>query len=97
MSNEIEALRKRVVELETSGLHTCHDKYPRLACVQGREIRRLAELLLSVLVYAPSYMHGMPKKYYEKIARDHANAHKRPRKRLKIYRANDPALYECED
>ena len=32
------------------------------------ENERLREALLDVLVYAPDYMHGMPKKHYEKIA-----------------------------
>ena len=35
---------------------------------QRREIDQLREALLDVLVYAPDYMHGMPKKHYEKIA-----------------------------
>lgn len=33
------------------------------------ENERLREALIDVLVYAPDYMHGMPKKHYEKIAR----------------------------
>jgi hypothetical protein len=35
-------------------------------------LERIAELekaLLDVLVYTPDYMHGMPRKHYEKIAR----------------------------
>jgi hypothetical protein len=35
---------------------------------QAAEIERLREALLDVLVYAPDYMHGMPKKHYAKIA-----------------------------
>ena len=31
--------------------------------------QQLQSALLDVLVYAPNYMHGMPKKHYEKIAR----------------------------
>lgn len=45
MTDEIEALRKRVAELETSAIHTCHDECPRIACVQAREIRRLRAAL----------------------------------------------------
>ena len=33
------------------------------------EVERLRGALIDVLVYAPDYMHGMPKKHYEKIAR----------------------------
>ena len=33
------------------------------------ENERLRGALIDVLVYAPDYMHGMPKKHYEKIAR----------------------------
>ena len=29
---------------------------------------KLREALLDVLVYAPDYMHGMPRKHYDKIA-----------------------------
>lgn len=32
-------------------------------------IKELERTLLDVLVYAPDYMHGLPKKHYEKIAR----------------------------
>ena len=32
------------------------------------ENERLREALRDVLVYAPDFMHGMPKKHYEKIA-----------------------------
>ena len=32
------------------------------------ENERLGEALRDVLVYAPDFMHGMPKKHYEKIA-----------------------------
>ena len=32
------------------------------------EIKRLREALRDVLVYAPDYMHGMPKKHYANIA-----------------------------
>jgi hypothetical protein len=35
---------------------------------QAAEIERLREALLDVLVYAPDYMHGVPKKHYAKIA-----------------------------
>ena len=31
-------------------------------------VEELERTLRDVLVYAPDYMHGMPKKYYEKIA-----------------------------
>ena len=31
-------------------------------------VERLREALRDVLVYAPDFMHGMPKKHYEKIA-----------------------------
>lgn len=36
---------------------------------QRREIDRIQQALLDVLVYAPDYMHGLPKKHYENIAR----------------------------
>jgi hypothetical protein len=32
-------------------------------------VQELEVALRDVLVYAPDYMHGMPKKHYEKIAR----------------------------
>lgn len=32
------------------------------------EIERLREAMRDVLVYAPDFMHGMPRKHYEKIA-----------------------------
>jgi hypothetical protein len=48
MTDEIAQLRRKVAELETSGLHTCHDECPRLACVQGREIRRLRAALVRI-------------------------------------------------
>ena len=32
------------------------------------ENERLREALRDILVYAPDFMHGMPKKHYEKIA-----------------------------
>jgi hypothetical protein len=32
------------------------------------ENERLREALRDVLVYAPDFMHGMPRKHYEKIA-----------------------------
>ncbi len=35
---------------------------------QAAEIERLREALEDVLVYAPDYMHGMPKKHYAEIA-----------------------------
>jgi hypothetical protein len=35
---------------------------------QAAEIERLRGALMDVLVYAPEHIHGMPKKYYEKIA-----------------------------
>ena len=44
---------------------------PKVAAKQTR-IQRIAELenaLLDVLVYTPDYMHGMPRKHFEKIAR----------------------------
>jgi phage baseplate assembly protein gpV len=39
---------------------------------QAAEIERLREALMDVLVYAPEHIHGMPKKYYEKIAAGHS-------------------------
>ena len=33
-----------------------------------KRVEELERTLRDVLVYAPDYMHGMPKKYYEKIA-----------------------------
>lgn len=33
-----------------------------------KRVEELERALRDVLVYAPDYMHGMPKKYYEKIA-----------------------------
>jgi hypothetical protein len=35
---------------------------------QTAQIAELREALVDVLVYAPEYMHGLPKKYYHKIA-----------------------------
>lgn len=32
-------------------------------------VEELENALLDVLPYCPEYMHGVPKKYYEKIAR----------------------------
>ena len=32
-------------------------------------VEELESALRDVLVYSPDYMHGMPKKHYEKIAR----------------------------
>jgi hypothetical protein len=40
------------------------------ACAEAEHrITELEAALLDVLVYCPDYMHGMPKKHYEKIAR----------------------------
>jgi len=36
---------------------------------QEVEIASLRDALTDVLVYSPDYMHGMPRKHYEKIAR----------------------------
>jgi hypothetical protein len=55
MTDEIAQLRRKVAELETSGLHTCHDECPRLACVQGREIRRLRAALKAIAVRAGTF------------------------------------------
>jgi BMFP domain-containing protein YqiC len=41
LSSEYDALAAQVAALETNGIHTCHDRCPRIACVQGREIARL--------------------------------------------------------
>jgi hypothetical protein len=56
MTDEIAQLRRKVAELETSGLHTCHDECPRLACVQGREIRRLRAALKTIADGATGYL-----------------------------------------
>lgn len=39
---------------------------------QEVEIASLRDALNDVLVYSPDYMHGMPRKHYEKIARGRA-------------------------
>ncbi len=44
------------------------ERAARLIEAQAAEIERLREALQDVLVYAPDYMHGMPKKHYAKIA-----------------------------
>lgn len=43
---------------------------PRDARIEAlsAENERLREALRDVLVYAPDFMHGMPRKHYEKIA-----------------------------
>ena len=41
--------------------------FDRIEALEAKN-ERLREALLDVLVYAPDYMHGMPKKHYEKIA-----------------------------
>jgi hypothetical protein len=51
MTDETEALRKRVAELEASAIHTCHDNCQRFPCVQGREIRRLRVALKRIAFY----------------------------------------------
>jgi hypothetical protein len=40
--------KAEIERLTLNGIHTCHDQCPRLACVQGREIRRLREALEKV-------------------------------------------------
>lgn len=40
-SREME-LRQEIERLRTDGIHSCHDECPRIACVQRREIERLA-------------------------------------------------------
>jgi hypothetical protein len=44
---------------------------PKVAAKQTRleRIKELENALLDVLVYTPDYMHGMPRKHFEKIAR----------------------------
>lgn len=54
----------RIEELEAR-YEKSQDQIDRLIA----ENERLREALIDVLVYAPDYMHGMPKKHYEKIAR----------------------------
>jgi hypothetical protein len=46
-------------------------KTPKRLAKQTRpeRIKELENALLDVLVYTPDYMHGMPRKHYEKIAR----------------------------
>ena len=46
----------------------CHEAADRIEALEA-ENERLRGALIDVLVYAPDYMHGMPKKHYEKIAR----------------------------
>ena len=45
----------------------CHYAADRIEALSA-ENERLREALRDVLVYAPDFMHGMPKKHYEKIA-----------------------------
>ena len=46
-------------------------KTPKRLAKQTRpeRIKELENALLDVLVYTPDYMHGMPRKHFEKIAR----------------------------
>jgi hypothetical protein len=46
-------------------------KAPKRVAKQTRleRIKELENALLDVLVYTPDYMHGMPRKHFEKIAR----------------------------
>ena len=38
-------LQRRIAELEAKEIHTCHDKCPRIECVQRREIERFRRAL----------------------------------------------------
>jgi hypothetical protein len=49
MHRDYKEMRVRVAELETGGVHTCHDECPRLPCVQAREIARLRGLIAGLI------------------------------------------------
>jgi hypothetical protein len=67
-ADRIEALSAENERLKYDGIHSCHDQCERPLCVLERDNEKLREALRDVLVYAPDFMHGAPKKHYEKIA-----------------------------
>ena len=69
-ADRIEALsaeNERLLDIDEVKANAIDSLLNDLASAE-QENERLREALRDVLVYAPDFMHGMPKKHYEKIA-----------------------------
>lgn len=66
--NLIKRLREQAYFADRSAEDAFNEAADHIEALED-EVERLRGALIDVLVYAPDYMHGMPKKHYEKIAR----------------------------